>query len=163
MARSIFSQGPRGGGVRIWDSALDALFIPGGMCHEWTKDRVEEAATLARGIAPRRTGRLASGIRVDSEFRAGRRKTGFFIRSDAPYTQYVHEGTIGPIKAKTAQALWVPIAPGNPKRRWMDSVNGQPAQPFLAQSLEAVFTVSTAPAHSFTSLVIGTSRNYSAF
>jgi len=161
MARSLFGQGPRGGGVRIFDTALDAMFLPGGMCHEWTRDRVRQATALAVGLAPVRSGRLKSGIRTDSEFRPGRRKSGFFIRSDAPYTQYVHEGTYGPIVAKNGAQLWVPKYPHSDKpRQWRDSVRGQAAQPFLANALEVVFSAYTVPSHDFKGIAIG-SRNFS--
>lgn len=134
----------RAGGTRVvvFETVVDAMHQPGGMVWDTMSDAASEVAFLARLDAPKRTGELAAGIRKASEKRASRRKVGFYVRSDAPHSFWVHEGT-GQIYAKSRKGMSVPayresgprgVAPRVRRR----SVRGQRANPFLTNNLRYV-------------------------
>lgn len=134
----------RAGGVRVvvFESAVDAMHQPGGMIYDEMRDAAREVAFLAKLDAPKRTGELAAGIRMASERRASRKKVGFYVRSDAPYSYWVHEGT-GQIYAKSRRGMSVPAyresgPRGVAPRRRRRTVRGQRANPFLTNNLRYV-------------------------
>src|SRR5680860_94261 len=57
------------------------------------KDKANEVATLAKALAPKRTGRLAASIRVDpTRHSNGRFGFGYNVIAHARYAVPVHEG-----------------------------------------------------------------------
>lgn len=126
------------GGVRVvvYDSRIQAMSAPGGDVFRYAQRKAQRTASFAKAFAPKRTGRLAAGIRSDTrtvvQGAVGR------TRSTAHYSAYVHEGTTGPIVATNSEkGLWVPRRKYGYKRGWRDSVAGQRANPFLDRALSA--------------------------
>jgi hypothetical protein len=103
----------RSGGTRviIFESAIDAMHQPGGMVYDEMRDAAREVTFLAQLDAPKRTGQLAAGIRMASERRASRKKVGFYVRSDAPHSFWVHEGTRDQITPTTFPYMRLPAFP----------------------------------------------------
>lgn len=135
----------RGGGTRVvvFESAVDNLHRPGGMIFEEAKSSAQEVAMLARLDAPVRTGELAAGIRIASETRLSRKKVGFYVRSDAPHSYWVHEGTGPTIVPTTFPYMRLPAFPeygarGTAPRMYRKVVAGQVGQPFLTTNLRYV-------------------------
>lgn len=124
----------RSGSVRVvvYDSRIQAMSAPGGDVYRYAQGKARTTAATAKAFAPKRTGRLAASIRTDT--RTVRQGAVGRVRANAPYAIYVHEGTTGPITSPTGR-LWVPVARGAWRRRWMDSVSGQAANPFLSRAL----------------------------
>ena len=131
----------RGRGTRVWisDYALDRMHLPGGMVYEWQRQIAYEAVQHARFEAPVRSGALRSSIRADSELRPGRRKVGYFVRADAPYAGYVHEGTGDIFHAGMKVPKFWCITGANVPRVERDHVRGQWQQPFLKHGLEFAY------------------------
>lgn len=141
--------------IVVYDSRINSWFEPGGMAFNWTRERTIEASGRAKLLAPKRTGRLAASIRADTRPLAGNHVIGR-LRSQAPYSLFVHEGTTGPIYATNAFApnftpgrfLKVPPWYGAPhKVIWADRstkpwtpvpVRGQSGQPFLSDAVEQI-------------------------
>lgn len=135
----------RAGGVRVvvFEAAVDALFVPGGMVYDETRKSAQEVAFLARLDAPVRTGELAAGIRIASETRVSRKKVGFYVRSDARHSYWVHEGTGPTITPTTFPYMRLPAFPemgprGTAPRMYRKVVAGQVGQPFLTTNLRYV-------------------------
>lgn len=128
--------------IVIFETAIHAMFQPGGMVYEETKDAAREVKFLAELDAPSRTGELRASIRIASERRASRTMVGYYVRADAPYAYFVHEGT-NDIEAAEGSYMLVPRFPEygprgvSPKVK-RDSVAGQEANPFLANNLRYV-------------------------
>jgi hypothetical protein len=134
-----------GGGTRVivFESAVDALHQPGGMIFDEMRDAAREVAFLARLDAPKRTGELAAGIRIASETRVSRKKVGFYVRSDARHSFWVHEGTGPMIYPTTFPYMRLPAFPefgarGTAPRMYRKVVQGQASQPFLTTNLRYV-------------------------
>ena len=135
----------RSGGTRviIFESAIDAMHQPGGMVYDEMHDAAREVTFLAQLDAPKRTGQLAAGIRMASERRASRKKVGFYVRSDAPHSFWVHEGTRDQITPTTFPYMRLPAFPemgarGTSPRMYRKVVSGQVGQPFLTNNLRYV-------------------------
>ena len=135
----------RSGGTRviIFESAIDAMHVPGGMVYDEMRDAAREVTFLAQLDAPKRTGQLAAGIRMASERRASRKKVGFYVRSDAPHSFWVHEGTRDQITPTTFPYMRLPAFPemgarGTAPRMYRKVVSGQVGQPFLTNNLRYV-------------------------
>lgn len=130
--------------IVIFETAIHAMFQPGGMVYEEAKESAQEVAFLAKLDAPKRTLELANSIRIASERRASRTMVGYYVRADAPYALYVHEGT-DDIKAAEGSYMLVPRWPeygprGVAPKVARDSVAGQPATPFLSNNLRYVMS-----------------------
>lgn len=130
-------------GVRVvvFESTIHRMFQPGGMVYDEASSAAREVAFLARLDAPSRTGELAGSIRVASERRASRTTVGFYVRADAPYAYFVHEGT----SDIYSEDMSVPKYPEWGARGWSprvirDEVSGQASQPFLRINLEYVMS-----------------------
>ena len=120
--------------VVVYDSRIQAMSAPGGDVYRYAQGKARTTAALAEVEAPKRSGRRAASFRTDP--RTVRNGAVARVRANAHYAVYVHEGTTGPITGHSGR-LWVPVAPRSAKRRWMDSVSGQSANPFLARALSA--------------------------
>ena len=135
----------RAGGTRVvvFETAVDNLHRPGGMIYDEMRDAAREVSFLAKLDAPKRTGELAAGIRVASETRVSRKKVGFYVRSDAPHSYWVHEGTGPTITPTTFPYMRLPAFPeygarGTAPRMYRRMVAGQVGQPFLTNNLRYV-------------------------
>ena len=122
--------------VVVYDSKIDAMNFPGGMVHEYVRDRTNTARDMARAFAPVRSGTLVKGIGADVRPRTtsvvGR------VRARARHSQWVHEGTKDkePITAASGGLMYLPAGGGYSARR-LHAVRGQRAQPFLVEGMEA--------------------------
>lgn len=131
--------------VVVYDAALDAMFVPGGMVYEEYRGNAQEVTFLSKLDAPKRTIQLANSIRMSSERRASRQRCGFIVRADAPYASSVHEGTYGPITPTTFPYMRLPAFPeygarGTAPRMYRRAVAGQEANPFIMNNLRYVMS-----------------------
>lgn len=129
--------------IVVFETAIHAMFQPGGMVYEEARESAREVAFLGALDAPSRTGELAASIRIASERRASRTMVGYYVRADAPYAYYVHEGT-DDIYADGDYML-VPKFPeygarGVSPKVQRTEVAGQEGQPFLRVNLEYVMS-----------------------
>lgn len=125
--------------VVVYDSKITAMNLPGGMVYRYTDNKTESVLRAAKAFAPKRTGRLVGGIRKDVRTTSRDRVIGR-VRSTAPHSTWVHEGTYGPIEARgTAEhgmmrlPAWKGAPPGVTILR--QRVAGQRANPFLTRAL----------------------------
>lgn len=122
--------------VVVYDSKIDAMNFPGGMVHEYTRDRTRTAADLSRAFAPKRSGALAKSVHYTVRPRTssvvGR------VSADARHATWVHEGTLDktPITATGGGLMYLPAGGGYSARR-LRAVRGQRAQPFLVEGMQA--------------------------
>lgn len=115
------------------------VFYSGSEPDRFLRKKARNVALTARVLAPRRTGRLASSIRVDqNRDERGHYAFGFSVYTRTPYAGYVHEGT-GPhvyfsypkkMRFKGTNA-WA----GQTIFTDMIDHPGTPAQPFLQKAL----------------------------
>jgi len=137
--------------VHIDQLAVIGMTMPGGETYEWFRRNVEiPAYTLAVTTTPTRTGRM----RALNYPNMGANQYGLWVGlgNAAPYADYVHDGTDGPIFAtgfhynpgvgysqRKMLTLGVqsPTGWGYPPFMWAKSVSGQRAQPWLAESISA--------------------------
>lgn len=135
--------------VRMNQLAMIGMTMPGGETYEWFRRNVElPAFTLAVTTTPTRTGRM----RTLNYSEMGANQYGLWVGlgNAAPYAEYVHEGTTGPIYANGTHPLGrfggqrrkmltlgvqSPTGWGYPPFMWAKSVSGQDAQPWLAESM----------------------------
>lgn len=117
----------------VYDSKIDAMNAPAGMVYQYADHKTESVMIAAKAFAPKRTGRLAGGIRKDVRQTSRNRVVGR-VRSTRYYSQYVHEGT-GPLIGPT-EGEFMRLRPGNGYGFLMKRmVRGQTANPFLAKAL----------------------------
>lgn len=122
--------------VVIYDSAITAMTAPGGDVYRYAHRKGQRTTLLAKMNAPKRSGALVRGIRMDIR-KTGRDRVVVRVRSQAAHSLFVHEGTTGPIYAHNPRGLWVPRRKYGTSRRWRESVNGQKANPFLTRAMDA--------------------------
>jgi hypothetical protein len=99
---------------------------------------VSTVSTVAKGLAPVRTGRLKASIHPDSVRRSGPWSISTGVSADAPYAAPVHEGARPHvIRPRNARALRFEI---NGRVVFARRVNhpGQRAQPFLTNAAHRV-------------------------
>ena len=138
--------------VTIYDTALDAMFAPGGDVWGWLINEVSRAH-LAAALAevPKRSGELARQHNVSvTPYRRGLR---YSLGNYADYAAFVHYGTDGPIVAngtRTVQRRWgaydpheranrllvLPPGGGYPHKIWTREVRGQAANPWIERAAE---------------------------
>lgn len=125
--------------VTIYDTAVDSLFFVGGDVWRFMSLLGTEHLNAAIAFAPARTGHLkASHYPVPIMTPNGRRGWRYTIRNDADYSQYVHEGTVGPIMAHGSY-LSVPMVRGSKWPRFKArSVAGQLANPWIDKAWDFV-------------------------
>jgi hypothetical protein len=123
----------------VYDSKITAMNAPGGQVYAYTRHKTEATLRAAKMFAPKRTGRLAGGIRIDVRQTSPDRVVGR-VRATARHSMWVHEGTYGPITAHTGGRmhdgkLSVPVFIGAKRRMRRAAVAGQRANPFLERAL----------------------------
>lgn len=121
--------------VVVYDTKVDAMNTPGGDVYRYVDHKTEASMVAAKAFAPKRTGRLAGGIRKDVRTTSRDRVIGR-VRSTRYYSQWVHEGT-GPLIHAQGDYMNLPAyrgaAPGHRIKRAV--VRGQAANPFLTEGL----------------------------
>lgn len=132
----------------VYDTKITAMNAPSGMVYRYVEHRTDSTVRIAKVFAPKRTGRLAGGIRRDVRQTSRDRVVGR-VRSTARHSQWVHEGTRTPITALTGGRmgdgmLSVPTFIGSSKRMRRRAVKGQRANPFLERALTLGMTGSYA-------------------
>jgi hypothetical protein len=119
----------------VYDTKIDAMNAPTGQVYRYVEHKTESSLRAAKLFAPKRTGRLAGGIRMDVRQTSRDRVVGR-VRSTRYYSQWVHEGT-GPFIFPDGDYLSLPAFRGAPPGRRIKRpfVHGQDANPFLANAL----------------------------
>lgn len=106
------------------------------------KQKTREVATLARAIAPKRTGWMASRIKASqSRDEKGRFTFGYHVSSPVRYSAYVHEGTKPHRYGKFPGAMSFWGTNGfSGQHVFTDDIHhpGNRAQPFLRDALIAM-------------------------
>ena len=130
MARSSVS-------VLVYHNQIDAMNMPRGMVYRYVQNKGRTTATIAKSIAPVRTGRLRGGIRVEQP-RFSRNSVRVRVSSRAKYSRYVIEGTGPIIFVDTTQSgfFWLPRSRGSAFRmRYHDDIRGQEPNNFLERAM----------------------------
>jgi hypothetical protein len=126
----------------VYDSKITAMNAPGGNVYRYTHHKTEATMLLAKALAPKRSGRLAGGIRKDVRQTSRDRVVGR-VRSTARHSTWVHEGTHGPIVPTSG--TYMRLRPGGGYGFSMRKVvRGQSANPFLERAM-AVTMVGSFP------------------
>jgi hypothetical protein len=102
--------------------------------------KAEAVAIMARTLAPKRTGRLASTISVDrNRDEKGQYAFGYAVSAGTGYGYYVHEGTgASPRWPSNRKVMKFPGSLGDTVHRDFVMHPGTPAQPFLQNALVAM-------------------------
>ena len=135
--------------VVVYDSAIEAMSLPGGQVYKWTRQRAQRIRTLAIKKAPKRTGLLRESIH--SRYEKPANGTIFYVGSDVYYAKWVHEGHPGSpgfhrLEGKPGQAshgIWKPgyqhnLYRGKWPRGTPHGVIGTDPDPYLSSALEEV-------------------------
>lgn len=138
-----------GGGVTVVMDpppvAYVKLFYDGSPSDRYLRRKAQKVAVMARALAPRRTGLLASSIHVDqNRTPKGLYSFGYKVGSPVPYAGFVHEGT-GPSfrRATAGRAMrFIGTNAFAGELIFTKTVRhpGTPAQPFLSRALIALVT-----------------------
>lgn len=125
--------------VVVFDSKITAMNLPGGQVYRYADHKTESVLRAAKAFAPKRSGRLAGGIRKDVRTTSRDRVVGR-VRSTARHSKWVHEGTYGPIVARGTAShgmMRLPAYQGAPPGKTIlrPRVRGQEANPFLTKAL----------------------------
>lgn len=123
--------------VVIYDSAITAFVLPGGMVYRYTRRRAEAIEVIAKANAPKRTGDLADSIEASWED-SRRDRVRWAVTAHSEHAVFVHEGTRAVITPNDADLLYVHPPWQEWSSRRVRSVSGQPSQPFLADALREV-------------------------
>lgn len=132
MARSTVS-------VLVYHNQIDAMNMPRGMVYRYVQDKGRKTATIAKALAPVRTGRLRGSIRVEQP-RFSRTSVRVRVSSRAPYSRYVIEGTGPLIFVDMTQNgfFWLPRSRGSTFRmRYRHDIRGQDPNNFLDRAMSA--------------------------
>lgn len=96
-----------------YESQIDRMFQPGGDVVDYANDNSEMVANEARSYAPVRSGYLRAFIRSVPSRSMGKRHVRSSVRSAAPHSLWVHEGTRD--MHSIGAAGWQNIPAGGPK------------------------------------------------
>lgn len=120
--------------VTIYDRNLDLLFLPGGDAWNWMERVGRQHLAMALIEVPRRTGGLAAQHNLAlTPYKRGVRYT---VGNYADHSEYVHQGTIGPIVA-TGGGFMGPLAPWGPyPGGYIPKASGQSANPWIARAAD---------------------------
>lgn len=118
------------------------VFYPGSGPDRHIRRKTQEVAAVARLLAPRRSGRLASSISAEqNRDEKGRFAFGYRVSASVYYAGYVHEGTGPSIRSKFPGAMRFPGTNRFFGQEIFTEVvqhPGTPAQPFLQNALAAM-------------------------
>lgn len=115
------------------------VFHPASGPERHLRKKAEKVAVMARSIAPVRTGRLATSIKVDqNRNELGQYAFGFKVYTPVYYGHYVHEGTGPSVRQSFPNVMKFMGREG--RFVYTDVVKhpGTPAQPFLQNALVAM-------------------------
>lgn len=127
--------------VVVYDSALARMHQPGGMVNDYVRDMARQTKLVAEVAAPKgATGVLARSHHYRVRPRVS--STVGYVYNDADHAMFVHGGTgiYGPYHRRIPgphrfpYTKYPPLRPNGMPR----TTKGQPAQPWLADSLEIV-------------------------
>lgn len=127
--------------IRVFDSRIHAMSLPGGMIYRWGAQVTREVADLARVTAPIARQDWGHGmpgrLKASHKHSVGANAIGVFgtVTNTAPYAKFVHEGTSTPITPKTYPYMKFSI---NGRTFRKQEVRGQSAQPWLSDAMLAV-------------------------
>lgn len=132
-----------GGVVVVMDPALLVYLktcYPGSAPDRMTKKNAEAVAIMARAIAPKRSGALASTVQVSqNRDEHGRFAFGYAVSAGTSYGYFVHEGTgPSPRWPNDRKAMKFHGSGGDVVYRDFVMHPGTPAQPFLQDALIAM-------------------------
>ena len=132
-----------GGVVVVMDPAPVVylkVFHTGSGPDRTARANARKVAILARELAPKATGRMASTVQASqNRDEHGRYAFGYAVSADTPYTLYVHEGTGPSPRWPDARKVmkWDGSYPPVPYRDFVMHP-GTPAVPFLRDALVAM-------------------------
>ena len=117
------------------DRGIDIAFSTGQMVWRAMAMVGTEHLNASIAFAPARSGHLkAAHYPVPIMTPRGKRGWRYTLRNDAPYSEYVHDGTTGPIMAY-GDYLTVPMTRGSDWPRFLArSVAGQTANPWFEKA-----------------------------
>lgn len=133
--------------VTIYDTQVDRIFLPGGDVWDYMREVGDEHYRWASIYAPTRTYFLLSQMAGPFVMPYnGRRGVRYSVGNYAPYANFVHGGTTGPIYGKTELEglegtwLWVRPMPYSwyPAGGWFGWVDGQTANPWIRRAWDTV-------------------------
>lgn len=120
--------------VVVYDSVITAMSEPGGMVFKWAYQRRQKVERLAKTLAPKRTGHMAS--KISASYDKVPNGVVMYVTSPVHYSAWVHEGT-RPFLSENKMFI-PPNPPFWPNASYVYFRRGQRAQPFLRQALEVV-------------------------
>lgn len=125
--------------IVIYDSAITAMNMPGGMVNTYFKDKGSKAAAFAKEMAPKRTGELARSVRRE-KVQWSRTRVHVRVSARAKHAIWVIKGT-GPWISvdDTAEGFfYMPRRKNSPHyRRYYFDVRGQDPNNFLERAAAA--------------------------
>lgn len=123
--------------VLVYHNQIDAMNMPRGMVYRYVQDKGRRTATIAKAIAPVRSGRLRGGIRVEQP-RFSRNSVRVRVSSRAKHSIFVIGGTGPVIFVDLTQRgfFWLPRSRGSGFRmRYRHDIRGQEANNFLERAM----------------------------
>lgn len=130
--------------VIIYEGRIAGLFNPGASGDAFMRSFLRQTHTRALSTVPRRSNALAASHRTLGPVRRGRYGLRGQVVATAEHAAWVHDGTTGPIRPRSARYLRIPyqgqsMIYANPRRPsefgngaiYVRSVKGQESQPWL--------------------------------
>lgn len=121
---------------RVHENAVMAYMRPGGEVYDELDKIGRNISKYGKAFAPKRTGDLARNIRANRPKTEGPYKGSVLVYNNIRYARYVHEGTTGPIRAKSGKAMRFRTKRGAGPYMFAMSVSGQRANPYLERAVE---------------------------
>lgn len=120
--------------VTIYDTMVDSLFLPGGDAWDWMERVGRQHLQMSLVEVPRRTGFLASQHNL-ALTPVGRRNVRYTVGNYAEHSQWVHQGTTGPIMSPNGK-LHIRAMPHSwfPTGAYLNAVRGQTANPWIERA-----------------------------
>lgn len=119
-------------------AGIASLTLPGGQVYRWVDRFTGTVENIARRNAPVGRGELRASIHrtpTSGLLSASRGQ----VRSAAPHSLWVHEGTTGPIRSTSGGVMPIHNRARTTVVAYRETVSGQRAQPFLARALNTTF------------------------
>jgi len=128
--------------IRVFDSRIHAMSLPGGDIYEWTAKIGREVERAGEVFAPLPKkdwgpGHIPGRLKASHSHTVGTNALGVFVNvsNNAPYARYVHEGTRTPIRPRRWDYMKFTI---NGKTYRRQEVRGQGSNPWLWRAMMAV-------------------------
>lgn len=123
--------------VKVYDLEIEKMFRRNGEVGRYQRDLRRDMKTEAIRQSPKRSGDIARSHSDGGSLMSGRLRSRGYIRNSSGHASFVHEGTSGPIRPKTARFLRLPPGAGHPAI-YARSVAGQAANPWIARAARTV-------------------------